>query len=207
MIQWRAAHGPRATVDTAQQSTSIAAFPHQDSRIRKRWPSTGTGNRLSKSRSPTSVTDIPAAPALRAYLKLYRAASTITAKLALALSRECNLTMTQFNVLETLYSKGEIKQQDLGKKVLKSDGNITVVLVNLEKMGLLQRTRAEGARRDLVVSLTDEGRQRIRKAFPLFAEIVSSHMGVLSEEEMACLGEMCRRVGLQVQISKRQKFT
>lgn len=106
--------------------------------------------------------------------------------------------MTQFNVLEKLYHHGEMRQQELGRKVLKSDGNITFVLVNLEKMGLLQRSRAEGTRRDLSVSLTQEGRRRIEEAFPKFAEEVSKELNVLSVEELECLGQMCKRIGLHL---------
>lgn len=128
-------------------------------------------------------------------MKLYRATAAITGRLALLLTNY-ELTMTQFNVLETLLHLGEMRQRELGGKVMKSGGNITLVLSNLEKMGLVERVRAEGTRRDLSVSLTVEGRKRILAAFPVFAQAVAEQFGVLTAEELDSLGEMCKRVGL-----------
>ncbi len=132
---------------------------------------------------------------LQAYVKLYRASSAITSRIAAVLSRH-ELTMTQYNVLDTLFHKGSLRQRELSTKAMRSDGNITFVLVNLEKMGLVERTRTEGTRRDLTVSLTPAGRQKIAKVFPVFAGTVTQQMRVLSEEDMRNLGRLCKRVGL-----------
>jgi MarR family 2-MHQ and catechol resistance regulon transcriptional repressor len=46
---------------------------------------------------------------------------------------EPKLTISQFGVLEALYHKGPLCQRDIASKILKSTGNITLVIVNLEK--------------------------------------------------------------------------
>ena len=98
------------------------------------------------------------AESLQAYVKLYRASSAITSRLAAVLAQH-ELTMTQYNVLDTLFHKGSLRQRELSTKAMKSAGNITFVLVNLEKMGLVARTRTAGTRRDLTVSLPPAGPQ------------------------------------------------
>lgn len=137
------------------------------------------------------------AESLRAYMKLFRAASAITGRIAAVLA-EHELTMTQYNVLDTLFHKGDMRQRELSGKVMKSDGNITFVLVNLEKMSLVERSRTEGTRRDLTVSLTAQGRQKIVRVFPVFASAVAEQMQVLSLDDLKHLGELCKRVGLGV---------
>ncbi|EGV09535.1 transcriptional regulator, MarR family [Streptococcus constellatus subsp. pharyngis SK1060 = CCUG 46377] len=43
-------------------------------------------------------------------------------------AKQHNLTPTQFSVLETLYSKGNLRIQDLIDKMLATSGNMTVVI-------------------------------------------------------------------------------
>jgi MarR family 2-MHQ and catechol resistance regulon transcriptional repressor len=139
------------------------------------------------------------AESLRAYMKLFRASSAITGRIAAVLV-EHGLTMTQYNVLDTLLHKGDMRQRELSGKVMKSDGNLTVVQVNLENMALVERTRAEGTRRDLTVSLTPAGRRKILHVFPIFAATVAEQMRVLSLEDLQLLGELCKRAGLGAQV-------
>ena len=50
-------------------------------------------------------------------------------------AKEHGLTPTQFSVLETLYSKGELRIQDLIEKMLATSGNMTVVIRNMVRDG------------------------------------------------------------------------
>jgi MarR family transcriptional regulator, 2-MHQ and catechol-resistance regulon repressor len=131
-------------------------------------------------------------------MKLFRASSAITGRIAAVLAGH-ELTMTQYNVLDTLFHKGDMRQRELSGKVMKSDGNITFVLVNLEKLELVERTRTEGTRRDLTVSLTPAGRRKILEVFPVFASTVAEQMKVLSLDDLQHLGELCKRVGLGIE--------
>ena len=79
--------------------------------------------------------------ALDAYIKLRRAANTLSALEAAAL-REARLTESQFGVLEALYHLGPLRQTDLASKLLCSAGNLTTVVDNLERDGLVERSAA-----------------------------------------------------------------
>ena len=68
--------------------------------------------------------------ALNSYIKLIRSAESLSSKINLQLS-EFGLTESQFGVLDALYHLGPMKQKELGKKILKSGGNITMVINNL----------------------------------------------------------------------------
>ena len=126
--------------------------------------------------------------ALGAYVKLMRAASCVTAKMHRHLAG-WKLTMSQFGVLEALFHLGPMTQQDLGGKILKSSGNITMVIDNLEKRKLVSRETDPGDRRRTWINLTPEGEAVIRDIFPKHAAVSEQVFSVLDEAE-------CRRMGL-----------
>src|SRR5690242_21642582 len=78
--------------------------------------------------------------ALDTYIKLMRAADSMTGRLD-PLMRAADLTVGQFGTLEALLHLGPLCQRDLGRKLLRSGGNITVVVGNLARRGLVRRAR------------------------------------------------------------------
>ncbi len=132
--------------------------------------------------------------ALGTYVKLVRAAESLTARLAARLA-EAELTTSQFAVLEALYHLGPLCQVELARKILKSSGNLTTVVDNLERHGLVVRHRDAVDRRRVTVELTALGDERVREVFPRHVESVVDELGVLSPEEQLELGRLARRVG------------
>jgi len=133
--------------------------------------------------------------ALDAYIKLMRAADSVTARLD-PLMRAADLTVGQFGTLEALFHLGPLCQRDLGRKLLRSGGNITVVVGNLARRGLVRRTRGTRDRRFITVTLTDKGHRLIGGIFPRHVRHVVREMGALSLPEQAELGRLCRQLGL-----------
>lgn len=134
--------------------------------------------------------------ALNSYIKLMRAAESVTARTNRTIAA-AGLTISQFGVLEALYHLGPLCQKDLAKKILKSTGNITMVIDNLEKRSLVLRERDPQDRRYYSVKLTDGGERLIGSIFPGHAAAIVEEMGVLTEAEQAELGRLCRKLGLR----------
>jgi len=132
--------------------------------------------------------------ALDTMIKLTRATNTLMARLARR-STYGELTESQFGTLETLYHLGPMSQTEICGKLLKSSGNTTLVVDNLEKHGLVQRQRDENDRRVVMVQLTEAGRELIAAVFPAHAAAVSEEMSVLTAEEQHQLGKLCRKLG------------
>ena len=132
--------------------------------------------------------------ALSTYLKLTRAGETLWNRLAPGLQRH-DLTPSQFGVLEALYHLGSMHQRDLGERILKSSGNMTLVIDNLEKRGLARRERSVEDRRFIQVHLTEEGARLIRRVFPAHADAITRQLAVLTQEEQRALGNLCRKLG------------
>ena len=134
--------------------------------------------------------------ALSAYVKLMRAAESMTTRAHRHLS-SFGLTISQFGVLEALFHLGPLSQKDLGQKILRSSGNITMVIDNLEKHGLVRRKRDRQDRRFFIVHLTYGGNKLIRKIFPPHAAVISNELSVLTAAEQKTLGALCKKLGLQ----------
>jgi MarR family transcriptional regulator, 2-MHQ and catechol-resistance regulon repressor len=132
--------------------------------------------------------------ALNTWIKLSRAFESVTSRLNQRSSMG-DLTISQFGVLEILRHLGSMPQCDLAAKLLKSSGNITMVIDNLEKRGLVRREADEKDRRVSRVVLTPVGSQIIDSVFPQHAAAVRDELSVLTHEEQETLGHLLRKLG------------
>ena len=134
--------------------------------------------------------------ALSTFVKLVRATESSAARIHQYLA-ETGLTGTQFGILEALYSLGPLCQKELADKILKTSGNVTQVIDQLEKQGLVQRVRSSEDRRYITVSLTEDGHDLIHKIFPRHAHAVMEEFQILTSAEQDELGRLCRKLGKQ----------
>lgn len=133
---------------------------------------------------------------LNAFIKLMRATESINSRLNRHLS-DADLTVSQFGVLEALLHLGPLNQKALGEKLLKSGGNITFVIDNLEKCNLVERQQDPEDRRAMLINLTDKGERFIRSFFPKHLEQIKREFEVLTEKEKEQLAEICKKLGLK----------
>jgi MarR family 2-MHQ and catechol resistance regulon transcriptional repressor len=135
--------------------------------------------------------------ALNSCIKLMRSAEAISSKINLELSNY-RLTESQFGVLDAVFHLGPMKHRELGKKILKSGGNITMVINNLEKRELVQRKRSEKDKREFIIHLTPKGKNKIQEVLPTIVKKIKKHFEILSKEEQRELQRLCRVIGLQL---------
>ncbi|MBT1074030.1 MarR family winged helix-turn-helix transcriptional regulator [Geobacter grbiciae] len=134
--------------------------------------------------------------ALNSYTKLMRAAESVTSRTSRPMTA-AGLTISQFGVLEALLHKGPLCQRDIAAKILKSTGNITMVIDNLEKQDLVRRERDMEDRRYLTVHLTEKGTILINKVFADVEASIVAEMSTLSADEQEQLGSLCKKLGLK----------
>jgi MarR family 2-MHQ and catechol resistance regulon transcriptional repressor len=142
--------------------------------------------------------------ALEAFVKLSRATDALQSAVLRSLMGE-DLTPTQFGVMEALYHLGPLRPKTLAEKLLKSGANITTVLDNLVKKGLLRREASAEDRRSLMVHLTAKGRRRIAELFPRHAATISRLLSHLSPAEQAELSKLTKKLGLAVTAAQTTK--
>jgi len=131
--------------------------------------------------------------ALDTFIKLMRAAESVSSRAHAILP--AGLTITQFGVLEVLHHLGPRCPSELAGKLLKSAGNLTLVVDNLAKAGLVRRERNPGDRRFLTIHLTDKGQAFITGLFPKVAAAITAEFAVLASPEQAALADLCRKLG------------
>jgi len=134
--------------------------------------------------------------ALNSYTKLMRAAESVTGRVHRVLSAP-KLTISQFGVQEALYHKGPLCQRDIAAKILKSTGNITMVVDNLEKQDLVRWERDYEGRRYATIHHTETGTTLITKVFADVESEIVGEMKSLTEDEQILLGSLCKKPGLK----------
>ncbi|MBW4696886.1 MAG: MarR family transcriptional regulator [Aphanocapsa lilacina HA4352-LM1] len=142
--------------------------------------------------------------ALDAYIKLMRAADALSSRIHAHLAN-AKLSVSQFGVLEALLHLGPLCQSDLAHKLLKSGGNMTLVIDNLEKRGLVERVRSVADRRFIAVHLTETGRELVGRLIAPHVHGVVAAMDALSADEQETLDSLCRKLGTAQKASKTSR--
>lgn len=135
--------------------------------------------------------------ALATFVALMRAEGALGRALAPTVESS-GLTMTQFAVLEALLHLGPLGQRSVGERILRSESNVTTVLANLERDGLVIRKPDLTDGRVRVVHLTRAGRTLIQRLFPAHSAELAQAMSTLSARELDQLRALCRRLELGV---------
>lgn len=133
---------------------------------------------------------------LDSYIILSRTTESLSSKINRIL-KEAGFTESQFKVLDALYHLGPLTQKALGQKLQTSGGNITMVIDNLEKRGLVKRIRGTDDRRLFSINLSNNGKTEIENVLPKVVKMITGEMKVLTKKEHKKLQSMCKRIGLK----------
>lgn len=106
------------------------------------------------------------------------------------------LTAPQFAVLEMLGRRGALPLHEIGKELLVSGGNITCVVDNLERAGLVARTRDTQDRRVIQAALTPAGTARLEEILPLYAARALELTAGLTDVEQGILVQLLRKLSI-----------
>ena len=134
--------------------------------------------------------------------------NTINTKLVVALQRSIQLdgkslakqlspyglTIPQFGVLEVIYHSGPLNISQVIEKTLSSSGNMTVVVRNLVKRGLVTKNRDPEDGRAFLVHLTEEGQRLISEIFPKHLVDLKSDFSNLGYEEKQVLLTLLKKL-------------
>ncbi|MDA3833130.1 MAG: MarR family winged helix-turn-helix transcriptional regulator [Spirochaetales bacterium] len=144
--------------------------------------------------------------ALNAYIKLMRCTETVNKRIEKQEPLRGTLTVSQFAVLEALYFHGPMKQVEIAKKILKTPGNLTMVIDNLVKADLVTRRVSDRDRRSNSIELTDKGNNLIVKVFPRMADAIEHTFSVLTEKELAEFSKLLKKLGTSEFIKRKVGF-
>ena len=121
-------------------------------------------------------------PRFRTWIGVARACQLMQLTLARNLAH-LDLKPPHLDILANLYRREGISQQELARKLLVGRSNMSMLLPQLEKRGLIVRTPDERDRRILRLYLTEEGKAITRDALVLQTALIDEVMAGQSEEE------------------------
>lgn len=123
---------------------------------------------------------------LKMVIAILRAAKELELKVTPCFKNSC-VTFAQFGVLEFLYHKGPARISTIIEKTLSSGGNMTVVIRNLGKMGLVSRRPDALDGRASLIGLTPRGEALMKKLFPGHLLLLREFLAALPEGEKEAL--------------------
>lgn len=109
------------------------------------------------------------------------------------------LNLTEFSVLELIYSKGDQPIQKIGEKVLIASSSITYVVDKLEKKKLIERKPCPKDRRITYAGITLEGSELMSDVIPKHKAAMKEICGGLNEREKGLLIEQLKKLGYHAQ--------
>ena len=140
-----------------------------------------------------SVNTTNSSPSLALVAALTRSHSALSRELDREITAH-QLTAPQFAVLEILSRRGALPLHEVGKELLVSGGNVTCVVDNLEKAGLVVRTRDTQDRRVIRADLTPAGQERLAAILPDYQARVGALAAGLTDVEQGILVQLLRKL-------------
>jgi MarR family transcriptional regulator for hemolysin len=109
------------------------------------------------------------------------------------LDRE-NLPIAYWYYLRVLAARGEINQLELSKRVGIASTTAVPALDNLEKRGLVQRTRDPNDRRKYFVSLKDDGKRLVDEMMPELIDMISASLDGITQRDMRVFWKVMHQI-------------
>lgn len=150
----------------------------------------------SKAKKPAGA----GAPELRMWVRLLACAKIGEKQLRRRFEDEFDTTLPRFDVLATLQRSPEgLRMSDLSRSLLVSNGNVTLIVKQLQEQGLVVAKTDPKDARSAIVSLTEAGKQRFmilaeahhRWISEIFASVPTNRMHDLAES----LGDLRMLIG------------
>lgn len=91
---------------------------------------------------------------------------------------------------------GSARMGDLAVALALTPSRLTQQTSRLVARGLVHRKAGKRDRRNVIATITDNGRMHLKDALKTYARVVRSHyLGPLSRQQMSALGDSSRRIG------------
>jgi DNA-binding MarR family transcriptional regulator len=123
----------------------------------------------NESLSATKVLNVD----LQLCFALYSASLSMTKTYKPLLSK-LKLTYPQYLVLLVLWEKDGMTVNNIGERLFSDSGTLTPLLKRLEKLGMIQRQRAQEDERKVIITLTEAGKLLQTQATDVHTQIACS---------------------------------
>jgi DNA-binding MarR family transcriptional regulator len=132
-------------------------------------------------------------PRFHNWVAVARACHVVERTLAARLA-PIDLKPAQLDVLMNLYRHPGMSQHDLARRLLVGRSNITMLLPQLERRGLLRREGDAKDKRVLRLTLTADGEALLMRALKIHMALIEQAMSQSTQTECDLIGEQMRKV-------------
>ena len=131
--------------------------------------------------------------AAEAYRALLAAAGAVAGRVHRRLAAH-GLVASRFRTLCALKQAGPLCPHDIADRLGQTRGNVTMILDDLERRGLVERRREGPNRRYVAVHLTPQGRRLAGSLAARHARAVAEELKGLGARDLERLGALCRKL-------------
>jgi MarR family 2-MHQ and catechol resistance regulon transcriptional repressor len=131
---------------------------------------------------------------LKVFVRMSRATQAVQKRASNIFSKG-GLTTSQFAVIEALYHKGDLTVNEIIQSILTTSGNITVVITNLQKSQLVEKSINPEDKRSCLISITEKGKKKVEEIFPKYLKDLEERLDILSVEEKQYLTNILKKIG------------
>lgn len=132
-------------------------------------------------------------PRFRNWIALVRAEKAVVRELTRALA-PLGLRLGQLDVMMNIYRHPGLSQHELARRLLVGRSNITMLLPQLEKQGLIRREGDAKDKRVMRLFLTDEGDSVLKQALKVYTALIDRVMAQSTPAQCDAMGEQMRRI-------------
>ncbi|MEU2253791.1 MarR family winged helix-turn-helix transcriptional regulator [Nocardia xishanensis] len=133
-------------------------------------------------------------PAVSAWAALLQVHAELVPALDAELRRATGLPLSWYDVLLELNGPQRLRMSDLGERVVLSRTRVSRLVTELESHGLVRRESNPDDGRSAFVSITDDGRQRLRATAPHYLAAIERRFSGLDTTELDVISSGLRKV-------------
>ena len=132
-------------------------------------------------------------PRFRNWVAVGRVNQLVRKRLGDALTKQ-GLDLPSYDVLSAVFRFPGLTQSELADKLLVGRSNLSMLLPDMEKQGLLRREPDENDKRIRRVYLSANGKKQAKKGVKIQVLLIEHMMGSISDAECDAIGESMRKV-------------
>ncbi|KRB60244.1 MarR family transcriptional regulator [Rhizobium sp. Root708] len=132
-------------------------------------------------------------PRFRSWIAVARACQLMQQSLGRSLA-ELDIKTPHLDIMINLYRFEGISQQELARKLLVGRSNMSMLLPQMEKRGLIERRGDEKDKRVLRLFLTTEGREITEKAMVMQTDLIERVLSPEPIEQCMAMADSMERI-------------
>ncbi|SMH47434.1 MarR family winged helix-turn-helix transcriptional regulator [Mesorhizobium australicum] len=132
-------------------------------------------------------------PRFRNWIAVVQAEKAIVRALTKAL-QPFDLKIAQLDLLMNLYRHPGTSQHDIARKLLVGRSNVTMLMPQMEKQGLIRREGDARDKRVLRLYLTEKGEDVLLKALKAYTALIDRVMASSTPAQCDAMGDQMRKI-------------